>query len=357
MTHRSPLRALALALAVAALGACSDSGSGGSGADDAAVVDGVPISAQTLVDELDAIAGNTAYVDAFEGATAAQGGAGILAGEGDGDEFVTEFVTDTLGVRIQYQIVGAEVDRRGIEVSEACTEAAEAELVEGFTVPGGELDGEAMLAGFGDDYRSYLVGRQADVLALQADLSGIPCGGGVTDEAVEAYFEANEEALTAEVACVSHILVATEAEADEVVGLLAGGDDFATLAAERSLDPGSGEAGGELGCGPEGRYVPEFDEAAFSQPVGEVGEPVETEFGFHVILVTERSAPTFEELVPQIEAALAQEAGTALQTWFQEALTTTEVVVDARYGTWNPELAVIDPPASSGPVLVDPEEG
>lgn len=348
---------MALALVVVGAGACTDDAGSGSGADPAATVDGEAISADELVDELDAIAGNDAYLAAYEEASAAQGGSAILAGDRDGEEFDTAFVRETLSVRIQYTIVAAEVDRREIEGSDECTAEAEAVLVERFTVPGGELDGEAMLAGFDEAYRAYLVDRQADVLALQADLNGTTCGGGVTDEAVEAYFEANEEALTAEVACVSHILVDTEEEADEVVALLAGGADFAALATERSTDPGSGAAGGELGCGPAGRYVPEFDDAAFSQPVGEVGEPVETEFGFHVILVTERSAPTLEELRPQIEAALEQEAGAAFQAWFEEALATTEVTVDPRYGTWDPLSAQISEPAPTGPVIVDSGDG
>ena len=91
-----------------------------------------------------------------------------------------------------------------------------------------------------------------------------------------------------------------------------------------------------LGCGPAGQYVQPFDEAVFSQPVGEVGEPVETEFGFHVILVTDRSTPTFEDVRPDVEAALAQEVETAFGEWFTGALESTDVTVDPRYGTWDP---------------------
>ena len=100
------------------------------------------------------------------------------------------------------------------------------------------------------------------------------------------------------------------------------------LAGERSLDAQSGAAGGELGCGPAGQYVQPFDEAVFSQPVGEVGEPVETEFGFHVILVTDRSTPTFEDVRPDVEAALAQDVETAFGEWFTGALESTDVTVD-----------------------------
>jgi foldase protein PrsA len=359
VTPSRPIRILLPVLVAVVLGACSDDGGAtGSGVPPAATVDGSEIAAEVLVDEVEAIAGNDPYVEAFEAAAASGGEPLIFADEGDGDEFVTEFVTDTLGVRIQYEIVGEEVERRGIEVTEACTDLAHESLINRFTSPDAGIDGEELLAGFGEDYSDYLVERQAEFFTLRADLAGIPCGEETSDEAVQAYFEANEEALTAETACVSHILVATREEADEVVALLASGEDFATLAAQRSEDTQSGAAGGELGCGPTGQYVEPFDDAMFSQPVGEVGEPVETEFGFHVILVTERTAPTAEEVLAEIEAALAQEVEAAFGAWFTEALGTTEVTIDSRYGTWDPAQAtVVRPVPGPGAVITDSGEG
>jgi foldase protein PrsA len=349
VTTSRPIRALLPVLVALALGACSDAGS--SGAPPAATVAGEAIPADVLVDEVEAIASNEAYVQAFDESAAANDGTPIL-GEGD-DEFFTEFVTDTLGLRIQYDIVGQEVDRRDIEVSDSCTELAREEMAARFTLP----DGEELLPGFGEEYSDYLVARHADFLALQADLVGVPCGEELSDEAVQAYFEANEEQLTAEVACASHILVATQEEADEIVALLDAGEDFATLAGERSQDPQSGAAGGQLGCAPAGQYVEPFDDAVFTQPVGEVGDPVETEFGFHVILVTERGAPSAEELRPQIEAALQQQVEAAFGEWFTEALNTTEVIVDPRYGTWDAVQASVVRPTPTGAVIVDSGEG
>jgi hypothetical protein len=359
VTPSRRIRILLPVLVAVVLGACSDDdGASGSGAPPAATVGDSEISAEVLVDEVEAIAGNAPYVEAFEAAAASGGGTMIFADEGDGDEFVTQFVTDTLGVRIQYEIVGDEVERRGIEVTEACTALAQEALVARFTSPDAGVDGDELLAGFGEDYSDYLVERHAEFFALRADLAGIPCGEETSDEAVQAYFEANEAELSAETACASHILVATQEEADEVVALLASGEDFATLAAERSQDPQSGAAGGELGCAPPGQYVEPFDEAVFSQPVGEVGDPVETDFGFHVILVTERGAPSVEELRAEIEAALSQEVEAAFGAWFTEALETTEVTVDSRYGDWDPTSAsVVRPVPGPGAVITDSGEG
>lgn len=84
----------------------------------------------------------------------------------------------------------------------------------------------------------------------------------------------------------SHILVKTEEEASKLKEQIEGGKDFGDLAAEHSLCP-SGAKGGDLGFFGPGRMVPEFDQAAFSLPVGQVSQPIQTQFGWHIMLVTE----------------------------------------------------------------------
>ena len=91
------------------------------------------------------------------------------------------------------------------------------------------------------------------------------------------------------------------------------GEDFADLALQFSSDPGSGSQGGDLGWAGPGRYVPEFDEAAFSLEVGEISAPVKTSFGYHILEVLER-----DDERPKEEAALQQEYTQAFQTWLQE---------------------------------------
>jgi len=91
------------------------------------------------------------------------------------------------------------------------------------------------------------------------------------------------------------------------------GEDFADLALRFSNDPGSGSQGGELGWAGRGRYVPEFEEAAFSLEVGEMSAPVKSTFGYHIIEVLER-----DDERPKEEASLQQEYAEAFQTWLQE---------------------------------------
>ena len=83
----------------------------------------------------------------------------------------------------------------------------------------------------------------------------------------------------------SHILVKTEDEVNELVNKLNEGADFAQLAQEGSLCP-SGRQGGDLGFFGKGMMVKPFEDAAFALEVGQVSEPVETQFGWHLIKLT-----------------------------------------------------------------------
>lgn len=110
-----------------------------------------------------------------------------------------------------------------------------------------------------------------------------------------------------------HILVETEEEANEVIERLEAGEDFADLAAELSLDTASAVDGGDLGFTPPGRFVDAFDEAVFSLPVGEISEPIQTQFGWHVIEVLERE----ERELSAGDYRQAQQL--ALSNWLEEA--------------------------------------
>ncbi len=85
----------------------------------------------------------------------------------------------------------------------------------------------------------------------------------------------------------SHILVKTQMEAQKVSGKLASGSDFANMAKKFSTCP-SGKGGGDLGFFGKGRMVKAFEDAAFSMEIGEISKPVESQFGYHIIMVTDK---------------------------------------------------------------------
>ena len=88
-------------------------------------------------------------------------------------------------------------------------------------------------------------------------------------------------------AAARHILVATEQECTDLKQKIVDGDDFADVAKEHSTCP-SGREGGSLGEFSPGMMVPEFDQVVFGEEVGVVHGPIETQFGFHLIEITNR---------------------------------------------------------------------
>lgn len=102
-------------------------------------------------------------------------------------------------------------------------------------------------------------------------------------------YEDNEDAFIEEEAVQArHILVNTLEEAEELRARVVDGEDFSALAREHSTDAGSGAAGGELGWFGRGVMVAPFEEAAFALDVGELSEPVRSDFGYHLIIVDDR---------------------------------------------------------------------
>jgi peptidyl-prolyl cis-trans isomerase C len=85
----------------------------------------------------------------------------------------------------------------------------------------------------------------------------------------------------------SHILVKTEEEANKLYDEIMGGADFAQLASEHSLCP-SGRDGGDLRYFGRGMMVKPFEDATFELEVGDVSKPVETQFGWHIIKLTDK---------------------------------------------------------------------
>ena len=149
--------------------------------------------------------------------------------------------------------------------------------------------------------------------------------GAITDEQVRARYdqEIANTPPTNEVKA-AHILVPTEEEAKAVIAELDAGKDFAELAKEKSSD-GAAQNGGDLGYFGPGRMVPEFEQAAFALDVGAyTKEPVKSQFGWHVIKVTDKRVqqpPAFEQVSQQIRSIMLRENYLAKVTEMRKAAT------------------------------------
>ncbi|CAM8670302.1 SurA Parvulin-like peptidyl-prolyl isomerase [Paracoccaceae bacterium] len=136
--------------------------------------------------------------------------------------------------------------------------------------------------------------------------------GAVTDAALQAAYDARfKDAAPQTEYNAAHILVADEAKAKELLAELEAGADFAELAKTNSTDTGSGAVGGDLGWFGLGMMVKPFEEAVVAAEVGKVAGPVQSDFGFHLILVKETrvaAQPTLDDIRDELATEIEQQA-------------------------------------------------
>ena len=132
----------------------------------------------------------------------------------------------------------------------------------------------------------------------------------IDDNEVVEYYNQNTEFFNEqEQISAKHILVDSEEKANKVFELINNGLPFEIAAKEHSSCP-SKDQGGNLGVFGKGMMVPEFEKAAFGSNIGEITQPVKTQFGYHLILVEEKIEPkekSFEEVKESIKGHLAKE--------------------------------------------------
>jgi len=155
----------------------------------------------------------------------------------------------------------------------------------------------------------------------QRALHGEMVEKGVVDKVTDAEIRARYDQEIANTPPVNevharHILVKTKEEAEAIIKQLDGGGDFQKLANEHTSDPSGKSNGGDLGWFGPGQMVPEFDKAAFALDVGKyTKEPVQTQFGWHVIKLEDKRAkqpPAFDDVKDQAKQAVIRDKYFAL---------------------------------------------
>lgn len=149
--------------------------------------------------------------------------------------------------------------------------------------------------------------RQA--ILIRAYLQNYMANNPVTEADVEQEYERMKDRMGSTEYRTSHILVETDTEAKAIIAGLRAGEEFADLA-ERSIDPGSSDKGGDLGWSRPGMFVDSFADAMVELDKGEFSQtPIESEYGWHVIRVDdirESPAPELELVAPELRQRMEQ---------------------------------------------------
>lgn len=230
----------------------------------------------------------------------------VLATVGDTEILYTDLADqlielqgkDTLETMITNEIVKQEAEKAKVEVSE---EDIDTEYENYINYYGGEESFNSMLQMYGmtaDDIRKDI---ENSLLTEKVIASTIE----VKDDELKTYFDENAAnyETSAEVAA-KHILVETEEDAKSVLDRLNKGEEWDALAAEMSTDTSNKDKGGDLGFFGEGVMVEAFQTVAFAQEVGTISEPVQTDYGFHIINVydkKEAKAAVFEDVKDKVK--------------------------------------------------------
>jgi hypothetical protein len=304
----------------------------------AAKVNSQTITQKDLDAELKAIRKNQAYVDALGSQNQVLGASKA--------SFNSTFVAQTLTERIFLALVHQEVQKRHLVISDEVRTAAGEDTQSRFTNPN---DNTQLLDKFPKSYRDQLIQRTAEVNLLEADIGGVK----IDQAAIDQYYRSH--ASTYSVNCVSHILVDSQDAAAKLKAQLTAGANFADLAKANSKDNqgptgGSAAQGGDLGCQPPGRYVQPFEDAISKLQVGQVSDPVQTQFGWHLIMITDRKQQPESSVASSIRQAILAPQQESFLALIDKNLGTAKVVVSPRYGTFRKG----DPAKGESPGVVPP---
>jgi peptidyl-prolyl cis-trans isomerase C len=220
------------------------------------------------------------------------------------------------------------------------------------------LFGEAQKSGFDKDPEiEKQVNEMRKRLVVQRLMREYQKPPSITDEQAKKYYDDNPGLFSSGQIKASHILVKDEDAAKKLHGeLTADPSKFAEKAKELSIDKTSGAKGGDLGKFGQGRMVPEFEREAFALKAGELSKPIKTQYGWHIILVTEHDEgerKPFEQVKEQIKTTLRnKQLQDNIQAKFDGLKKTANVQIDETVLE-----TITPPPATPGQTGASPHGG
>ncbi|HMG28342.1 MAG TPA: peptidylprolyl isomerase [Acidimicrobiia bacterium] len=272
----------------------------------ALTVNGSDISRDSVDSELAAIADNPDLKEQISGTdgTIKSGGSSI---------WLTHVVTQ--------QVVDREVQRRRIAVRAADRRAGQAQAANFF--------GPQAFVAFPKWFRDQTTGEFARQQALFRATGAPPSDAEVRAAYQTAMAQFRQQCPSGRF--VSHILVPSQQLAAGLAAQISAGASFEQIASQQSTDTASARDGGALGCIDGQQLAPAFQQVAASLPLNQVSAPVQTQFGWHLILV--RDTIPFEQLQNGLRQRLEQQSPAA-QRKLIARVARADVDVDPRYGRW-----------------------
>lgn len=241
------------------------------------------------------------------------------------DFLVKENGHTALNSLIAMKIVELEAKNQNVKVTEADIQKKVDEIAEQY---GGKETFEQFLEMYGQSLDDLKLNIEMNLNVeglLEPDID-------IQEDEMKNYFEENKEKFNEqEQVRARHILVESKSEAEEVRNKLLAGEDFSKLAKDYSTDSSNNEQGGDLGFFARGDMVKEFEDVAFSLEVGNISEPVKTDFGYHIIKVEDhkqaKEANYEDNKVAIREILFEEKLPTVYNAWLQEKFDEYEIEI------------------------------
>jgi parvulin-like peptidyl-prolyl isomerase len=318
-------RVLAAALAASLMAACAGGG-------EAARVSGASIADQEVATAAGVF-------------LAVAGLAGSPCGTQEGDGDTVQAACNRFA--LQSLIGFSAAEDYGAANDVAVTDQELQEVADGFTAQFADGALETALQEEAVTYDDFLGVLRASL--LQQEVADALVAETVSEEELRRTYE--DELGDHVIVQVDHILVQTKEEADDVYAQVtapgATREDFLALAEELSIDPSVAENGGALGSTQASAFTASFQEAVLAMDEGDISEPVQTEFGWHVIHLNGEQVETFEDVRPDLVARLG---GPAFAEHVRALIADDQIDVNPRYGRLDPQTLSVVRITSTDPV-------